>query len=1198
MTRTPLYILGLNMFQKDSAACLLRNGELVAATDEERFIRVKHYGGFPKRAIEYCLAEAGLTLDEVHLVVGQLTRRELYERLGREFSPPPPLPALPLQDDWDDGASHGEHHLGHAASAYYASGFEEANVLTIDAMGDDDTTVLFRGRGNRLERLRAIPKDPVRIGGIYENMTQQLGFGEFGQGKVMGLAPYGTVMDNGRELLDIRDFEHVSSEYFTSFHNRFRANLRKPGEPLLPVHKNLAATLQHAFEENIVRLVRLAYEETGLEDLCLAGGVCLNCSLNGRISRLPFVRRLYVQPNSADSGTALGLAWRAAARLGQRIEPMNHAAWGPQYSEEAIAAVLENAAHKKLLHFERSDDPARDAAELLAHGKVIGWFQGRMEWGPRALGSRSILADPRDAALLDRVNRLKGRESWRPLAPSVLMERAEEWFTPWRPSRFMLIAFETRPEKRALVPAITHVDGTARPQGVEREILPLYHRLIEHFEHLTGVPMVLNTSFNHRNEPIVMTPAQAVASFLHMGLDRLVIGPFVVRPDKETEARRFSPLQVHISRNDGLGVVEELARQRGVSIDEKALLHVAETRYDFEELRILAEGVPANHRLALVGDPLIPPWVWNQVAELSETTGFDCRWFPRSLAEPNTLRFVEEIRKKRMGRLKTLLFVRDSRPIEVLDRYYDAFRYHDLSMLDQYLLDDFALLHLLGFDTPDDIRTEGDGGDLRLGCLRADLRYGDLPVGLHYGQKEYREEQNWVEARFERGSLRLFRPQEGVFALKLMHSGASRQLRIVEIPATETLAADIARWGRNHEPRLGFSMERAETIARERETVLDDILVRRNRVDIADIANDELETAFREEKRELAWNLYSEGACRADPKLPPAEAFEHDDPFGDAARIPLFTDWIDLNTALFEAGALPAATFENRDARQVRELLLGAEKAGHFAVVGESFDLDDQMRRKPGTRFSTVFVSHEEHMASELSELEKRSSEARNRREEEAVIRRTGELLGYPRCCVEYFVRAENQDVSALFKNATARNTRGEALWPCNNILPHRLIGHFPHSYGCEKTAALALKHLNALRNYLPKKLEELVPVKHKKNGMLQVILDNLDTHLKLPVLYWDFFRYLVFDGETDGNTIRYRRVWSFHDFGAQERRDSRFSTAALRLFHFDVVRAFRQANTVEILPDHLELFRDEAHVNTLKLDPGHRCIALRWREP
>ncbi len=1192
MSLSPLFILGLNLFDKDSAACLIKNGELVAAADEERFIRIKHYGGFPKRAVESCLATAGITLDDVHLVVGQLSREDIYRHMGREIVSPPPLPNPPVHSDLHEEERFGEHHLGHAASAYYASGFDESNILTVDAMGDNDTAVFFHGHSGRIERRRAIGKDPVRIGGVYENISHQLGFGEFGQGKVMGLAPYGTFLENGHDLLDIQDFEHVSSDYFTNFHNRFRAIRRTPSEPIRPEHQNLAATLQNAFEESILRLVRLAYEETGSENLCLAGGVFLNCSLNGRIARLPFVRRLFIQPNAADPGTALGLAWRAAWVHGQTIQPMKHAAWGPKFSENDIEQVLDNAAKKHLVDFERLDDPARDAAEHIARGEVIGWFQGRMEWGPRALGNRSLLADPRKTENRDGVNRLKGRESWRPLAPSVLMERADEWFSDWRPSRFMLIAFDTRPEKRTIVPAITHVDGSARPQGVERDVLPLYHRLIEHFEHLTDVPMVLNTSFNHRNEPIVTTPAQAVASFLHMGLDALVIGPYLVRPDRETQARRFPPLRFCEKRNDELGVIDELTRQQGVLKDDGATLHVAELRTCFEALDDLVEDLPQNHRLALVGDALAPSWQWQQVVEISKENNLDTRWFSPALADPHTLRFIEESRKQRLGNLLELTFVRDARPIEVLDRYYDAFTYHDLTMIDRFLHEDLAVLSSLGFETPDEIRTYGDGNDLRLACLRTDLRFGPLPVHLHYGQAEHRGNQDWVEARFERGTLRLSRPPEGVFSLTLRVSHNAKPLRIAEIPATETLASDIARWGRQTPHKPGFSPKQAATLADVREKILDDIFKRRNRADIAAIENPELETAFHEENQALAWERYLAGACRVDPGSHPVNT---KDPFEDSQRVPLFTDWIDLNTALFEAGALPAATFENRDARQIEDILHRAEKAGVHAETGEHFDLDNHMRRIPGTRFATAFIAREAQVAKELSQLEKRSAETLNRREQEAVIRRTGELLDYPRCCVEFFIRAENQDVSALFKNATARNTRTEALWPCNNFLPHRLIGHFPHSYGCEATAKMAQRHLDALRRFLPTKLPEIVPKKYRTNEGLQGLLDNLDKHLKWPILYWDFFRYLVFDGEPEGNTIRYRQVLTFHDFGSHERRDRRFSTAALRCFHADIVQTIRQANRVEILPDRLELFRDEKHVKTLKLDPGHRCIALKW---
>jgi carbamoyltransferase len=577
-------ILGINAYHGNASAAVVCDGRLVAAVEEERFNRVKYAAGFPAAAIRYCLKEAGLTLREIdHVAVP----RNPYARLGTKLFYALRMPsfargrakvlvkftgvreALAKAFDSDPKAVAAqfhriEHHQAHLASAFFVSPFERAALLSADGLGDFASTMWGRGAGSRMNIDDAIAF-PHSLGLYYTAVTQYLGFLKFGdEYKVMGLAAYGEP-EQLEAFRDIVRFDangkgngfRLGLDYFVHHRNgpemswaeadktptlgklfsgemsRRLGAARRPEEDLEQRHRNLAASLQARLEEVYLGMLRKLATATGLKSICLAGGVAFNCVANGKIFESTPFEQVYVQPAAGDAGLAVGAAYYVwNQKLGKpRSFVMDHAYWGPGFSAEEIRAaigssVLERAGYSVMEL--ATEELTRRAAEIIADGKILGWFQGRAEWGPRALGNRSIVADPRRADMKDILNRrIKHREIFRPFAPSILAEATGEWFEKSHPSPFMTLAYAVRPEKRALIPAPTHVDGTGRLQTVAREANPRYHALISAFRDLTGVPVVLNTSFND-NEPIVCRPEEALDCFLRTKMDALVLGDFLV----------------------------------------------------------------------------------------------------------------------------------------------------------------------------------------------------------------------------------------------------------------------------------------------------------------------------------------------------------------------------------------------------------------------------------------------------------------------------------------------------------------------------------------------------------------------------------------------------------------------------------------------------------------------------------------------
>jgi carbamoyltransferase len=556
-----LNILGINCFSHDTSACLLQDGRIVAFAEEERFNREKHTRAFPHRSIQFCLEFGGMGIRDIDYVAYPFKPFTDYWRgfvdfLGKfphsykRFAGQTVFDYRLVKKVIEFNKMYGYkkrsifvgHHEAHAASSFLVSPFEEAAILSIDRGGDYLSTVLGRGKGHRVEILNSV-RNPHSLGSLYSVLTSYLGFKpNGGEGKVMGLAPYGspTFYEDFKELVQIKErngFE-VDLSYFT-YHlvggygvsEKFLERFGRPREPessLEERHEDIAWALQKVTEDAACSLAQSLQEQTGLRKLCLAGGVALNSVMNTMILQNTDFEEVFVQPAANDGGTSMGAAlylWHTV--LGKRREwQMEDAYLGPAYTDSEI----EHALSKYEMDFEKVDNPARVGAKLLADGKIIGWLQGRMEIGPRALGNRSILADPRPPEMKDILNsRVKHREGFRPFAPSVLEEDAAEYFEDSYPSPFMLFVLPIKKKVQDKVPAVCHVDGTGRLQTVSRKANPLYYELVSEFKKITGVPMVLNTSFNIRGEPIVCSPEDALKCFAGTEMDALIMGKCFVR---------------------------------------------------------------------------------------------------------------------------------------------------------------------------------------------------------------------------------------------------------------------------------------------------------------------------------------------------------------------------------------------------------------------------------------------------------------------------------------------------------------------------------------------------------------------------------------------------------------------------------------------------------------------------------------------
>jgi carbamoyltransferase len=576
-----MIILGINAYHGDSSACIVKDGVLIAAAEEERFRRIKHWAGFPSEAIKYCMEEAGVDLHAVeHVAINQDSSANLIKKIAFTLAKRPDLALVKdrIKNKRDranvadelaravgtrfGGEVHEvEHHLAHLSSAFHVSPFDEAVVVSVDGFGDFASAAWGVGRGGDI-LIDDKVYFPHSLGIFYQALTQWLGFPQYGdEYKVMGLAPYGhpsylnemrrivLLQEDGAFKLNLDFFRHHKEKVEYEWENgepkvgvlysqalvQLLGPVRQMGEDLTQRHKDIARSVQAIYEEAFFHLLNVLHKRHGGENLCLAGGCAMNSVANGKIYRRTPFRKVYIQSAAGDAGGAIGAAFTVWHKLGgKRGFLMDHSYWGPHFTEDDFKGLLDKNADAfveqgcKVIHVPDETLLCEKAAEAISKGKVIGWFQNRMEWGPRALGNRSILGDPRRTDMKDILNlKIKRRESFRPFAPSILREAVSDWFEQDDDVPFMMQVYPIREDKREMIPAVTHVDGSGRLQTVNFETNPRYHRLISTFEKMTGVPIVLNTSFNE-NEPVVCKPEEALDCFLRTKMDVLVLGNWIV----------------------------------------------------------------------------------------------------------------------------------------------------------------------------------------------------------------------------------------------------------------------------------------------------------------------------------------------------------------------------------------------------------------------------------------------------------------------------------------------------------------------------------------------------------------------------------------------------------------------------------------------------------------------------------------------
>lgn len=565
------YILGIGGYSHDSSAALLRDGAIVSAVQEERLTRIKHAGGFPYKAIDYCMKKEGIGPGDISAIAFYAKKSNwdgyLYSALkfsilniGQTISHPKDFirtvgyrvyKSLNFRMDFERFFYETrfpkkiffayDHHACHAASAYYTSPFNEALILCLDGGGDGKTTTAWIGRDNKLDEIKLGIRHPHSISLVYTRITRYLGFPSSGdEYKVMGLAAFGkpVYFDRLQDLVILKDdgtyklnMKYFNYQYEFSLSRKFYEEFgpaRNRGEKITEHHADMAASIQKLYEKVLLHLAVALKKRTGLKDLAIGGGSALNCKGNGRLFLERVFDNIFVPSSASDSGTSIGAALYHYNRTLElpRKGSVRTDGYGPEYSDEEILEEISRDG----LKYERLDNPARRAAELIANGNIIGWFQGRMEFGPRALGYRSILADPRTKDTKDRINKtIKFREEFRPFAPSIMREFVKEYFNADAECPFMTYTLGVAPEKKDKIEAVVNADGTGRIQTVSKEDQPLYYELIHAFYKITGVPVLLNTSFNLSDEPIVCSPHDAIRTFYTCGMDALIIGKFMLK---------------------------------------------------------------------------------------------------------------------------------------------------------------------------------------------------------------------------------------------------------------------------------------------------------------------------------------------------------------------------------------------------------------------------------------------------------------------------------------------------------------------------------------------------------------------------------------------------------------------------------------------------------------------------------------------
>jgi carbamoyltransferase len=582
-----MIIIGINAYHGDSSACILKDGVLLAAVEEERFNRKKHWAGLPIESIKYCLKNLGITLAEVdyiavnrnsfsaikrqfkYIIYNPLSHQLIWNRFKNKLMVSDILEDISNNLDCNNNVKTKiffvEHHLAHLSSSFFVSPFENSAIVSVDGFGDFTSVMYGYGSNNQIKSYTTIDF-PHSLGIFYSAITQFLGFNKYGdEYKVMGLAPYGkpVYMDEMLKLISLKSYgkfelnlkyflhhlgkvritwngcePNISQIWAEDFFKIFGMN-RNLNEPIIQKHKDIAASAQLMYEKSLFHILNFAFDKTKSINLCLAGGCAMNSVANGKIIKNTSFKNIYIPPAPGDSGGAIGAAFYIWNQIKQnpRLTIMNHAYYGPEYSEsEMMEAIQEIKINKEneinIFKYDDFQKIADFVAKSISKGCVIGWFQDRMEWGPRALGNRSILGDPRRLDMKDILNKkIKRRESFRPFAPSILKEEVAEWFDTNMEEPFMLQVHQVKNGKQKIIPSVTHIDGSGRLQTVDKKTNLKYYKLIKAFENITGVPILLNTSFNE-NEPIVCNPKEAIDCFMRTKMDMLVMGNFILERSK------------------------------------------------------------------------------------------------------------------------------------------------------------------------------------------------------------------------------------------------------------------------------------------------------------------------------------------------------------------------------------------------------------------------------------------------------------------------------------------------------------------------------------------------------------------------------------------------------------------------------------------------------------------------------------------
>lgn len=1129
----PLRILGIEAGNKESAVALVEDGVVVAATCEERLSRERFDSALPLRALGHLLGQRGLSLDSIHAVTGNVSEARLREALKL---PPRPSPATPWRKNGPESA--GFHHLTHASFAFFTSGFDRALVVTVDGQGDNDTLVVYRGDADGLHRLAAIPHRPVSIGGVYEDATHLLGFGQGGEGKLMGLAPFAQPLPDWQEALLVYQDGAMHSPFLCEGQHPLRELARAPWAPVdFAKHAAFAASVQRALEDSVLQVIRDAQRETGLTRVCLGGGVALNCALNGRLAREPWLTDLWVPPSPADPGNAAGSAllwaWRGGRQPQGRLSTGGLGAPWPAAALQQALADHPSASFDALGHA-ASRRVAEQVAEDLQAGRVVGWFSGGSEYGPRALGHRSIVADPRSAAVRDRVNDLKQRERWRPLAPSIRAEDQADWIGSGLDSPFMLVAFEATQRMRECAPGVVHVDGTARAQSVRAAIQPAWHGVLSAFAAKTGVPLVLNTSFNLAGEPIVESPADALDVAWRMGLDAVYVEGVQVRfASSAVRAPRKLRPQLAVRGPVGPGWVQLLCQQDQVQVSahegneapRPAAVRALGLRAAEAPLPILETGDAAQRLRSLLGagerpvfalGPLSARDVPDLATPVLPPTG-------HAAVLPLFLEGIAALRRnliaQRFGVARQVTVEMPALPAQLADdAMLDSWFRRAWSQLSEGLVLADALA-----DKP--VHKVVWSGPIRAPVLHAWTSDGEADVVVRASGEG---------------------PGPAVRVLAL-HGELS-------LSASGQLELALLRGGQRHERRVGTARDSKGFFAAVLGVLAGgDWPVDSQRVVACGTLVDDAMGAWARSKMDAPGRATTQARAglHADPAWVPPSPWttRAGTPPLVHADMPMLHAWVpdDVRIAalvLAQAarpfavakGIRPVASFEGvrPDARRGIEQVAAAlglcvRVHGNYHHAAPAL----APARDGAPVQCTVSIGKSEAVLDALVQAEEAFVASRGAATQ-ALRQQLGALYGYPPCCVWAWLRFETWDLWSGFTLAFADATTRPGLPLVNPRPPGRLHEHFPCSLSCRATQALAEQTAHAVfaePSELMRVLEAGRLVGGQAGGPSERALAALDRLLALPtvqqrvelatrllrspLLYVDPTRYLVWlDGQ------------------------------------------------------------------------------------